>query len=105
ENRVDGALPRGVDLVPAIQLQKPDARVRLRIEIAQQDALPQLGERRRRVDDQRGLADTALVIDEANFARHDAKSVDKTDIAAVKMRPEIPFREAKNCARPFTFFF
>ena len=70
KNRVHGAGARGVDLVPTLQLHEPDARVGLRVEIHEEDSHATTGQAGSCIYDQRGLADTALVVEEGYLARH-----------------------------------
>ena len=61
---------RRIELVPALEPKQPDAGVRLRIQIEKQHPFACLHQTGGRIHNKRSLADSALIVDETDFACH-----------------------------------
>lgn len=71
ENGEDGSVGPVVEDIPAFEPHHPDAGVGLGVEVDEENAVSLVRQTTGEVDDDRCLADSSLVINETDFARHD----------------------------------
>lgn len=73
KDRINGTLAGGIDFVPAVEAEQPDAGIGLGVEVKKKNALPAAGQASGNIDNKRGFTDTSLVIQETDLACHVGK--------------------------------